>query len=330
MGRFSWLAFGSLSLSFLLWACGGSTDEPLPNGEPNPPLTEFPDGGGPTAGSGGQGAIDEEHTATGGVGGRLRSMGSDDVGPGVCAQTTLADFVAAIHASDPSLADITTFPSPNELYDGSGVYVLDAPTGFMVVLKRGAHDCPAGCIDNEYYYFDTIDDCQPVLFGHYSTLFDFERNCYNVSGTPLWSIGNSIHPESRCDFDPTPRLAGGTYQLNAVGSGTICETGATVMNANSYEIRVADPDPITGATTVSFIGFHDSLTDVPREGVVVNNRLSVHLLEETTSCINQQNLLFDFDFTTNVGFFLFSELKSDCDDPASKYCKGELYLDLSR
>jgi hypothetical protein len=91
-------------------------------------------------------------------------------GEGVCAGVTVASFLSAIYAQRTDLKDISALYSGMGT-DGSYVYAYMTDCGSLrMVLKRGSGDCAAGCINNEYWYFDSDASCQPVLVGHYSGL----------------------------------------------------------------------------------------------------------------------------------------------------------------
>ena len=52
--------------------------------------------------------------------------------------------------------------------DGSFIYAFATETGFAVTFKRGGGDCPAGCAENEYWYFVTDPACAPMQVGHFN------------------------------------------------------------------------------------------------------------------------------------------------------------------
>jgi hypothetical protein len=111
-------------------------------------------------------------------------------GAGACAGKTLDDVIAAIHALEPSLADVVSIYAPaGGASGGSCIYAyVRADGGFDVVLKRGKGDCSAGCTDNEYFYFSTDEACQPEAVGHYREAWGVDSgSCLHVEGEPMWS-----------------------------------------------------------------------------------------------------------------------------------------------
>ncbi|MBI2391996.1 MAG: hypothetical protein HYV09_20560 [Deltaproteobacteria bacterium] len=106
-------------------------------------------------------------------------------GSGVCAGRTLGQAIDAAYAAMPSLKDITVLYDPEKVMsDGSFVHAFQKPDGgFAIVFKRGGGDCPAGCTENEYWYFETDAACATKQVGHY--LPTWGSGCVNVVGAPL-------------------------------------------------------------------------------------------------------------------------------------------------
>lgn len=122
-------------------------------------------------------------------------------GSGVCSDTTLNDVVTTIHEKWPQLADIVDVYDPSRLGDGSYIYAFAAADSFQLVLKRGRGDCPAGCTENEYWYFATdASSCTPKAVGQYS----FARggpNCIATTGEPMWGVPEAPSAGSRCSAE---------------------------------------------------------------------------------------------------------------------------------
>lgn len=147
-------------------------------------------GGADTGTSGGAGA----DTGPAGAG------GSDDAGPkevvnddatlghGACEGVTLGDVIDAIHQGWPNLASIMWFYDPKTSGEGDSIQAFRTDRGFDLVFFHGSGDCPGGCIDREYWYFETDGSCVPQLVGHYSKTFDDAHNCSRYEGEPLWGV----------------------------------------------------------------------------------------------------------------------------------------------
>lgn len=134
-------------------------------------------------------------------------------GEGPCADTTLADVIAAVHAAHPELASVSTVYDPNhpsqeDADPRENVYVWSSSAGYRLAFYRGFGDCPSGCIDHEYFYFETDAQCAPVASGDYHLIFDQSHGCMRVSGMPLWGIPSVDTATSDCttDLDLPPGL----------------------------------------------------------------------------------------------------------------------------
>ena len=55
-----------------------------------------------------------------------------------------------------------------------------------VVIWHGEGDCPAGCIDNYYYYYSAWRNGRVEKAGEFSRVLNRASNSYVERGTPLW------------------------------------------------------------------------------------------------------------------------------------------------
>jgi hypothetical protein len=102
-------------------------------------------------------------------------------GTGVCEGKTVGSLIEEIHDSYPTVRGGGPLYTPN-VSDGSFTYVfVRSDGGFSFVFQYGSGDCPAGCIEHEYWYFQTDGDCVPQQVGHY-------RPSGVSCGTPLWGV----------------------------------------------------------------------------------------------------------------------------------------------
>ncbi len=124
----------------------------------------------------------------------------DATGSGACTGRSLADVIAEVHRGWPQLADIQKLRDPDRIGDGSFIYAFAQPPGFALAFKRGGGDCPAGCTENEYWYFATDDRCQVQPVGHYRAAWS-TQNCLQVIGAPLWDTPRGSDPAVICDAD---------------------------------------------------------------------------------------------------------------------------------
>ena len=120
-------------------------------------------------------------------------------GSGACVGSTLAQIIAWVHRDRPELADVSRLylPDPNRGGDGSFVYAFEQESGFALAFRRGGGDCPAGCTENEYWYFVTDDACKPEQIGHYRAEWQ-TGTCVTISGAPLWGLPQAPAPALVC------------------------------------------------------------------------------------------------------------------------------------
>ena len=96
--------------------------------------------------------------------------------------------MTAIHAGWPLLAGLGMLYDPNVFDSSDTLYAFTSSAGYELVFATGVGDCEAGCIDHDYYYFETDESCQPVAAGEYRLIYSTSYNCYYVVGAPRWGI----------------------------------------------------------------------------------------------------------------------------------------------
>ena len=68
------------------------------------------------------------------------------------------------------------------------ITVLDRADGWDLVFWQGDGDCPAGCINNRYWYFSVKKDGRVSKAGEYARVYNPSTNAFEVSGSPLWGV----------------------------------------------------------------------------------------------------------------------------------------------
>jgi hypothetical protein len=121
---------------------------------------------------------------------------SATLGQGPCDGVTLGDVIDAVHAGWPNLASIIYFYDPTVSGEGDSIYAFRSDHGFDLVFFHGSGDCPGGCINREYWYFETDASCAPKQVGHYEKTFEDAQNCNHVTGEPLWEVPAIPYVES--------------------------------------------------------------------------------------------------------------------------------------
>jgi hypothetical protein len=95
--------------------------------------------------------------------------------------------IALAQQNFPELRQIKTSP-PNTIGASSNIWALDGTDGWNVVFWQGDGDCPAGCINNHYWYVSVTRSGDATLVGEYTRNFNASANAMEVRGQPLWGI----------------------------------------------------------------------------------------------------------------------------------------------
>ena len=259
-------------------------------------------------------------------------------GVGACSGMSLQDVIAGVHAQRPELADVKELyrPDPQRGGDGSFIHAFSQERGFALAFKRGGGDCPAGCTDNEYWYFATDESCIAREVGHYRAGWD-TGSCLTTSGEPLWGIPRPPDPNIVCRADNRPQLLSGTYRARGTGSRVAC----TAERGSSPNIPVAlllsiivtqDPADLSRGTIQIQGTGHPLIDGQPLPATFTRRRLSVshEASNLPAACIDQHAIAFEQDLEDQrPGRLHFTEVRSlDC-PPGQDYCKGLLDLELT-
>jgi hypothetical protein len=246
--------------------------------------------------------------------------------------------IAAVHQGWPDLADVTEFyrADSNRLGDGSFIYAFTNGAGFALAFKRGGGDCPAGCTENEYWYFVTDVACAPAMVGHYSAGWA-TGNCLTTSGKPMWGVPKPPDPATVCGADNTPGPLSGVYNFKATGSRVACtekagdEPQVSVTSSLMLSVAQIAGDLSRGTVTVQGTG-HPLIDGQPIPAVFTRRRFTAtrELNNLPAMCIDQSTLQIQHDFESGLpGRLEFFEVRSLNCPPSQAYCKGIISLDLT-
>jgi hypothetical protein len=259
-------------------------------------------------------------------------------GSGSCAGISLDAVIDAVREGQPEFADIEDLyvPDPNRGGDRSYIYAFATKDGgFALVFRRGAGDCLAGCIDNEYWYFRTDSACRPQALGHFLPRFA-PSGCLNTEGFPLWDHPPPPDPTGECGNVVVSALSPlGNYTEHACGQLLPCATKATAPHALDFDLEfTVDVDPKDRQS----IRLQLKNTGVPEiDGRPLAATLEgqrVRVVEHTdnlpSKCPEQHDLEVVIDPGGHEPSFVHYSASStpDCAGAPDVYCKGSLQLDL--
>jgi hypothetical protein len=329
-------------IASVVWGCGGAStprgsgaEGPTDGSPANAANATGADGGG---GSGADAAAGSTNVVHADVAGPVDPPGvyvtseTTKGSVGSCAGVALGDVLAAIRAANPALADVLIVYNPaTATTDGSFIYAYDVGVlGFDVVFKRGMGDCPAGCTENEYWYFSTDGTCQPVSAGHYHATWG-TGSCLTVDGAAMWGQPTPPDPLTVCGEDNGARDLRGVYDVHGIGQLTPCSltaTGATAVDAQMKLLIAQDPQDLsTGTVTFSLTG--DPLVDgVPLPASFQRERFNATMMKSNlpAMCPRQTTVTAHYDFE---GYEPGGIEAGEVGDDSCTACKGGLSLELS-
>jgi len=108
--------------------------------------------------------------------------------PTVSAKVTQPEqAIALAQQKFPELRVIKQTP-PNSIGASTNIWVIDQPDGWNLVFWKGDGDCPAGCINNHYWYVSVSRSGEATLAGEYVREFNRGANAMQTRGQPMWGI----------------------------------------------------------------------------------------------------------------------------------------------
>ncbi len=110
--------------------------------------------------------------------------------PPPSAPAALANADAAVAAVKAKFVEVAKIQRAGAGVIGAStqITVLERADGWDLVFWEGSGDCPAGCINNRYYYFSVKKDGRVTKVGEYASSYVFLTNSFETSGTPMWGI----------------------------------------------------------------------------------------------------------------------------------------------
>ncbi len=263
-------------------------------------------------------------------------------GSGACAPTTLGQAIDAVYALFPSFADITYLHDPSQLTvgDGSRIHAFATPSGgFAIVIYRGSGDCPAGCTDNEYWYFETDASCTVKQIGQFHPMYTSSPGggCLSIVGAPMWATPLPYPATSFCNADNAARDISGTHALCTNGYSGTCAFPATAQKAFSGDLQlvIAQTADLSKGT-VTITGTGNALVDgVALDATFTRRRLQARksVSNLPAKCLAEHTIDLDLDLDGDApGKLLVHEARSapDCADGGSyiPYCKASTTIQL--
>ncbi|MFQ6015411.1 MAG: hypothetical protein ACE5NP_08215, partial [Anaerolineae bacterium] len=170
-----------LAVALVLGACGPAAS-PMPEPTLAPMILESPPPL-PTA------TVTAEEVETEGAPIPTATATAEEVGA-KATPTPITDeeeAIAAVKARYPEVKEVERVPE-DVIGAPTDITVIEREGGWDLVFRQGWEDCPAGCINNRYWYFSVDRDGTIIKVGEYSRIFDSQSNTFKTTGKPLWGV----------------------------------------------------------------------------------------------------------------------------------------------
>jgi hypothetical protein len=95
--------------------------------------------------------------------------------------------IARVKTQYPEVAKIQK-QSAGVIGGNQNILVIDRADGWDLIFLESSGDCPAGCINNHYYYFSAKGDGRVIKAGEYARIYNSGTNSFEVSGAPMWGM----------------------------------------------------------------------------------------------------------------------------------------------
>jgi hypothetical protein len=98
-----------------------------------------------------------------------------------------ARAIAAVKLQFVQVAQIQS-KAPGSIGATTDITAFERADGWDLVFWQGSGDCPAGCIDNHYFYFSAKKDGQVMQAGEYLRKYNADKNSFDTTGAPMWGV----------------------------------------------------------------------------------------------------------------------------------------------
>jgi hypothetical protein len=97
------------------------------------------------------------------------------------------DAIRLVQQKYPELNSIQKMPR-GTIGASTDVIVQDRPGGWNIIFWQGSGDCPAGCINNHYWYVSVEKSGSVTMAGEFVREFDSASNAVKTRGAPMWGV----------------------------------------------------------------------------------------------------------------------------------------------
>ena len=97
------------------------------------------------------------------------------------------EAIRLVQQKFPELRSIQRMPS-GSIGASTDIIVQDRPGGWNIIFWQGSGDCPAGCINNHYWYLSVDKSGSVTMAGEFVREFDSASNVVKTRGVPMWGV----------------------------------------------------------------------------------------------------------------------------------------------
>jgi hypothetical protein len=101
--------------------------------------------------------------------------------------SSVDEAIALAQKQFPELRDIKRTPA-GTIGASSDIIVQERTDGWNMIFWQGSGDCPAGCINNHYWYVSADKSGKLALVGEFIREFDAGTNAMKARGAPMWGV----------------------------------------------------------------------------------------------------------------------------------------------
>ena len=95
--------------------------------------------------------------------------------------------IALVKSKFPEVAHIKPSPAFSIGASTNITVVYPRTDAIYLVFWEGSGNCPAGCINNRYYYF-MVKENVATKVGEYTRIYNADKNTFDTTGAPLWGL----------------------------------------------------------------------------------------------------------------------------------------------
>lgn len=201
---------------------------------------------------------------------------------------------------------------------------------FRVISAHGEGDCPSGCIEDYWTYFESDASCQPKQLG--TVMRTFGDGCIEQEGETRWGIPATRATDQICGQEIEEHNLAGSYTLPFTGRLVPCSRDAKeaedISGFLAMQAQYDSEDPSVllvqlASEDVDLGWLGEQVFRLAVDGYIASGYEST----SDSTCIEQHEaeLFLDFAACDASRVHHFEVLDAEC---SGDYCKGDLELEV--